>query len=351
MSVLRYALLAVVGLLGCTAQLSAQSADEFLGDWQVTLSDRTQASFRLQIERGDSGLEFYADGSPITATINQDQISFPLDVYDGGDALRINQFTGRLASGVMQGRYIPETSGVPGVPGDPVDWRAEPYVAYTAVGGNEIGIDDFEGFWIVQDRGIKKAMQSFTAEGRALVDQYRDMDDPINRCVHPGLLRTMRARPGVTAIDIFLYNDVLKIDYVNAIANAQRHIYLDGRDFPNNITPSFMGYSIGQWNNGKLSVETRGFKPMFYDSNGAPVSEQAVLYETMWIDASGNLEREYEFVDPRYYSRPALNSGTLIRRDSEMAEIYDCDTHLFYRNLDISSELDEYFRRARSWRR
>ena len=58
-----------------------------------------------------------------------------------------------------------------------------------------------------------------------------------------------------------------------------RRIYTDGRDWPKEIEPTLVGYSIGQWidedNDGRydvLEVETRGFKgPRHYDAAGLPL--------------------------------------------------------------------------------
>ena len=55
-----------------------------------------------------------------------------------------------------------------------------------------------------------------------------------------------------------------------------RRIYTDGRDWPKEIEPTLMGYSIGKWldtdGDGRfdtLEVESRGFKgPRHYDSSG-----------------------------------------------------------------------------------
>ena len=55
-----------------------------------------------------------------------------------------------------------------------------------------------------------------------------------------------------------------------------RRIFTDGRDFPTDVEPTFIGYSIGNWldtdGDGRydtLEVETRNFKgPRIYDASG-----------------------------------------------------------------------------------
>jgi len=73
-----------------------------------------------------------------------------------------------------------------------------------------------------------------------------------------------------------------------------RRIYTDGRDWPQDIDPTFAGYSIGQWidagGTGRynvLEVETRGFKgPRSYDNTGLPLHKdnQSVIKERIFQD-------------------------------------------------------------------
>jgi hypothetical protein len=73
-----------------------------------------------------------------------------------------------------------------------------------------------------------------------------------------------------------------------------RRIYTDGRDWPANQEPTFLGYSIGKWIDTKgvgrydaLEVETRGFRgPRAFDVTGAPLHKdnQTVVRERMYLD-------------------------------------------------------------------
>src|SRR6202040_1615338 len=73
-----------------------------------------------------------------------------------------------------------------------------------------------------------------------------------------------------------------------------RRIFTDGRDWPEEIEPSFAGYSIGKWidedGDGRydvLEVETRGFKgPRSFDSTGLPLhrDNQTVVKERIYRD-------------------------------------------------------------------
>jgi len=328
----------------------AQAAPvDFTGVWQVELFSNPGAKFLLEIEQNQQEMLIFADGSPVAENIEGNDISFILDVYDGGDALRLDEYNGEFSDGKILGQYISEDTGVPGVKGDPVKWEAAPYSPYKSTSAATPDPALFTGFWSVATRGIKKAITSYTPEGHMVLADYKDMDDPINRCVNPGLLRTLRVRGG-SAVDILYQNQVLKMDFPNDIGNAQRYIFLDDREFPETIDPTPMGYSIGHWEGDVLVIETRGFKAMYYNSNGAPISPEATLKERIWLTSDNSLAREYIFHDPKYYTRPLTNNGTLIRRDSVVTETYECDPYAFFRIMDVSGDFPEYFQRASNWR-
>ena len=73
-----------------------------------------------------------------------------------------------------------------------------------------------------------------------------------------------------------------------------RRIFTDGRDWPNEIEPTYAGYSIGKWidkdgdgHYDVLEVETRGFKgPRAYDEAGLPLhfDNQSIFKERIYRD-------------------------------------------------------------------
>ncbi len=75
-----------------------------------------------------------------------------------------------------------------------------------------------------------------------------------------------------------------------------RRIFTDGRDWPEEIEPTYAGYSIGRWidtdGDGTydvLEVETRGFKgPRAYDASGLPLhfDNQSIFRERFRLDNS-----------------------------------------------------------------
>jgi hypothetical protein len=73
-----------------------------------------------------------------------------------------------------------------------------------------------------------------------------------------------------------------------------RRIFTDGRNWPDPIGPTYIGYSLGRWidsdGDGRfdaLEVETRGFKgPRVYDATGIPLhhDNQSVIKERIALD-------------------------------------------------------------------
>jgi hypothetical protein len=91
--------------------------------------------------------------------------------------------------------------------------------------------------------------------------------------------------------------------YIRDYFNDIRRIYTDGRGWPAAVTPTFNGYSIGEWidqsGSGRydtLLVETRFLKgPRVFDASGIPMHEdnQTVFKERIYLD-NANPDRLYD---------------------------------------------------------
>jgi hypothetical protein len=108
-------------------------------------------------------------------------------------------------------------------------------------------------------------------------------------------------------------------------SNVSRRIFTDGRDFPSEIDPAYVGYSIGRWSdtNGSghydtLDVETRAFRgPRSYDASGLPLhrDNQSIIKERFSLDkADKNLMHEDITVIDHALTRPWTVSK-IYRRD------------------------------------
>ena len=112
---------------------------------------------------------------------------------------------------------------------------------------------------------------------------------PSARCYLGGMPRTMS--PSMQ--EYVITPETTYILTVIDLAEIRR-IFTDGRDWPAEIEPSFLGYSIGRWidedGQGRyttLEVETRGFKgPRAFDHTGLPLhfDNQSIFKERFYLD-------------------------------------------------------------------
>jgi hypothetical protein len=113
---------------------------------------------------------------------------------------------------------------------------------------------------------------------------------PGGRCLAigmPGMMTLFRPMEIIVTPDV----TYIRIDHIR---DSRRRIFTDGREWSEDIRPSFDGYSIGKWvdtqGTGRfdtLEVETRYFKgPRAFEPSGLPLHEdnQTVVYERIYLD-------------------------------------------------------------------
>jgi len=113
--------------------------------------------------------------------------------------------------------------------------------------------------------------------------------DPTYTCIPDGMPRAMNV---IFPMEIIIQPHVthMLIEYLSMV----RRIYTDGRDWPEDTEPSFMGYSIGKWIDTRgrgrydaLQIETRHLKgPRSFDASGIPLhaDNQTVVKERIYLD-------------------------------------------------------------------
>jgi hypothetical protein len=113
--------------------------------------------------------------------------------------------------------------------------------------------------------------------------------DPTYICIPDGMPRAMNV---VFPMEIVILpkTTYVMMEYLNML----RRIYTDGRDWPKDQDPAFMGYSIGKWIDegvtgqyNMLEVETRNMKgPRAFDPSGIPLhsDNQTVVKERIYLD-------------------------------------------------------------------
>ena len=104
--------------------------------------------------------------------------------------------------------------------------------------------------------------------------------------------------------------------------NLWRQVHLDGRQFGDDLNPSWMGYSNGHWEGDELVVETRGLNgKQWLDHGGLPTSDKLTVVERFRRPTFGRLEIQLLITDPTYYTKPwtvTTNATRLV--DTELFE-------------------------------
>jgi hypothetical protein len=113
--------------------------------------------------------------------------------------------------------------------------------------------------------------------------------DPTFTCIPDGMPRAMNVIFPMEVI-ILPKTTYMLIEYLSML----RRVFTDGRDWPKEIEPSFMGYSIGKWidadGDGRfdlLEIATRNLKgPRAFDASGIPLhaDNQTVVKERLYLD-------------------------------------------------------------------
>jgi hypothetical protein len=133
---------------------------------------------------------------------------------------------------------------------------------------------------------------------------------PTYTCLSPGMPRVTN---GYGQIEFVVTPDTTHILVQHIHDN--RRIFTDGRGYPPEVEPTFLGYSIGKWvdtdGDGKydlLEVETRHFRgPRAFDSSGIPLHEdnETVVHERIYLDkADPNLLHDQVTVTDHALTRP-----------------------------------------------
>jgi hypothetical protein len=105
-----------------------------------------------------------------------------------------------------------------------------------------------------------------------------------------------------------------------------REIFIDGRKLPEDMQPSWLGYSVGHWEGDTLVIETAGQNDKSWiDSGGHPHTEQLRVTEKWHRRNFGTIDLETTINDPGAYSKPWTVTYTLtLMPDTELLE-YVCN--------------------------
>jgi hypothetical protein len=104
--------------------------------------------------------------------------------------------------------------------------------------------------------------------------------------------------------------------------SPHRTILTDGRELPKEMNPTWLGYSVGHWEQDTLVVNTAGFNDKgWLDVGGLPQTESLRLTERYRRRDLGHLELEVTFDDPKTFTKPfTLRMEKTLTPDTEIIE-------------------------------
>jgi hypothetical protein len=221
-----------------------------------------------------------------------------------------------LLSGALlraQGRGSVSVEGGVGFinPGTPVISDAE--VTSRPVPRLPDGKIDLTGPWVgggsiadvERDGGLQPGELPLLPWARELRDKRRSQDDPYTICLPMSVPRT-NIYPWKFAMS-YTAKGLTHIYILHELADAGAHrvVFMDGRQHPDDLLPTWQGHSIGWWEGDTLVVDTVGYNDKFwFDRRGTPHTEQLHTIERYTRLNYGTLLNEVTLEDKGALSRP-----------------------------------------------
>jgi hypothetical protein len=202
------------------------------------------------------------------------------------------------------------------------------------------GKTDFSGLWtpdtrLLQDiaADIKPAAVPFQPWAEKVfkdrANGNKGKDDPAAQCI-----------PGMPKLNVLPYPyKIIQIPGEVVMLfegfTTFRQIFTDGRDFPKELQPSWVGYSSAKWDGETLVVETRGInETTWLDNAGRPHSDAMRLIERFRRPDFGHFEITMTIDDPKAYTKPwtVVEKATYLA-DTELLEYVCTENNKDYEHL------------------
>ncbi len=108
--------------------------------------------------------------------------------------------------------------------------------------------------------------------------------------------------PGFEIVEV---PELEKLFIVNiAGPHSWRVVYMDGREHPEDLRPTYLGHSIGRWEGDTLIIDTVGFNEKLWMRGQAPTTNQLHLTERITRPNLQTIVYEVTFDDPGTLTEP-----------------------------------------------
>ena len=141
-------------------------------------------------------------------------------------------------------------------------------------------------------------------------------DDPVTNCLPTGpaeIINVMYRIIQTPTLVALLYESG---------TGRYRQIYMDGRKLPEDPNPTWLGYSVGHWEDDTLVVESTGFNDRTWlDRVGHPHSEKLRVTERFRRVDFGHMQFQITYEDPETLTKPlSLPVAMNYAPDTDMLE-------------------------------
>ena len=127
-----------------------------------------------------------------------------------------------------------------------------------------------------------------------------DSQDPIQQCLPPGVPRIL-----LMPFPVQIVQTPTQVIMIFEYDHYVRQIYLDRHEHPKDLSPTWMGDSIGKWEGNTLVVDTTGFNDSAWlDQVGHPHSDALHLIERIRRLDHDTMQIDVIIDDPKAYTKP-----------------------------------------------
>lgn len=159
----------------------------------------------------------------------------------------------------------------------------------------------------------------YTETGRTAADAFdrrSPEDNPWFACKPTSFIRDWTADWPINQFRHYTTDEGEQvIDITYGLYNFERRIHIGMTEHPANITPSYAGHSIGNWQGDTLVVDTIGFEPGVLNPPTRS-SDQMHIVERFTLDTEKMaLKREYSVTDPVYLAAPYASYDVMYLSD------------------------------------